>query len=261
MPRPSTPSRQRVRQDPARISSSQKRGAQQAVRQALARPLAWNREDAPARRHVQASASALRLEWQRRPFPLLLHPLLTYSALEPEAASLVDLNRLLERLTVEQRVRLRTGLRVREPIPAGLGVGPNANAPGSSSVPARGRDASARVFRERATGLESATSTLGRRTKRTTDSVERQFPTAKVLLTALCAPRGEATGDTWISASTLSTRSSARIVSTTVQSSTERGTMFRVHSPRGVSAAPPRRSLSWRRARDRHTRSHNQGPC
>jgi hypothetical protein len=43
------------------------------------------------------------------------------------------------------------------------------------------------TYRERATGLEPATSSLGRRTKRTTDSVKRQFPTANVLLTALGA--------------------------------------------------------------------------
>ena len=90
-----------------------------------------------------------------------------------------------------------------------------------------------------------------------TDQIDRIFDGLK----ALRAPQGEATGDTWVSASTLSTRSSARIASITVQSSTERGTMFRVHLPRGVAAAPPRRLLSWRRARDRHTRSRNQGPC
>lgn len=90
-----------------------------------------------------------------------------------------------------------------------------------------------------------------------TDQIDRIFDGMK----ALGAPSGEATGDTWVSASTLSTISFACIASITVQTSTEHGTMFRVHLPRGVSEAPPRRSPSWRRARDRHTRSHNQGPC
>jgi hypothetical protein len=104
-------------------------------------------------------------------------------------AEAIDLDGLLERLTPEQRALLAERLKVEEPAPAGPSAGPKANAPESLRDPARTSADVQRLLQERATGLEPATSSLGRRTKRTTDSVRRQFSTANVLLTALRANR------------------------------------------------------------------------
>ena len=63
----------------------------------------------------------------------------------------------------------------------------NARMPVPEKEPAFATSCHDVACKERATGLQPATSSLGRRTKRTTDSVKRQFPTANVLLTALGA--------------------------------------------------------------------------
>ena len=73
----------------------------------------------------------------------------------------VDLHSLLERLTPEQCALMAARLKVQGSGSVGPSVGPNANAPGPTRIPARLSPDLSTALRERATGLEPATSSLG----------------------------------------------------------------------------------------------------
>jgi hypothetical protein len=79
----------------------------------------------------------------------------------PKPRAVVDVEAVLASLTGEQRALLAARLNVPEMGSAAPTAAPNANAPGAASAPARLTAEFAKPFRERATGLEPATSSLG----------------------------------------------------------------------------------------------------
>jgi hypothetical protein len=83
------------------------------------------------------------------------------TSVEPQAAAAIDLDTVCASLTDEQRALLAARLNAPETWPAAPTAAPNANAPGAASAPARLTAEFAKPFRERATGLEPATSSLG----------------------------------------------------------------------------------------------------
>ena len=79
----------------------------------------------------------------------------------PKPRAVIDLDAVFASLTREQRAVLAARLNVPEMVSAAPTAAPNANAPGAASAPARLTAEFAMPFRERATGLEPATSSLG----------------------------------------------------------------------------------------------------
>jgi hypothetical protein len=61
----------------------------------------------------------------------------------------------------DRRALLAAHLEVREPVPVGPSAGPKANAPGPTGIPTRLSADVLTTFKERATGLEPATSSSG----------------------------------------------------------------------------------------------------
>ena len=79
----------------------------------------------------------------------------------PKSPAVIDLDAVLVSLTKEQRAVLAARLNVPETGSAAPPAAPNANAPGAASAPARVTAEFAIPYKERATGLEPATSSLG----------------------------------------------------------------------------------------------------
>ena len=79
----------------------------------------------------------------------------------PKAPRVIDLDAILASLTEEQRTVLAAHLNAPETGSAAPGAAPKANAPGAAGAPARVTTGFAMPFKERATGLEPATSSLG----------------------------------------------------------------------------------------------------
>ena len=79
----------------------------------------------------------------------------------PTPRGAADLDAVLASLTDEQRALLAARLNAPETGSAAPAAAPNANAPGAASAPARLTAGFSKPFKERATGLEPATSSLG----------------------------------------------------------------------------------------------------